>query len=505
MRDPWEFLDQHARVLVTLMVCVVVGAHLISWIYAPYNGDEGIYLYASRLVMEGKLLYRDTFFHQYPLMPYFYGGVLEPLGDGLYLGRLLSVVLGVSAFLLLLPVARAVAGNGGAAAYALLFGLNFWAISNLVRVKHYALTAFLLSLGAFFLLAYAGRKGVRIVGALLAFALAASSRISTLPVVFIACAYLLRREREDRAAIRLTWATFVCSLALIFAYGLFVPLSQMLYGTLGLALSNYERRGLYRYFTWQLRVFRGLVIFRIPSMAILLLLGLRQIAPQWRDRIRSAWSAPSPTAFLAAVSLTLFIVHFYVGHVHEDYHVNYFGLVAILAAQAFRGLAEEARRRNRVLAFSYLSLFLAALTIFTGVRYGFFKKDAFQIPSTLPAYYAEADILARRTSPRGAEILGLTPIVPYLARRELAHGLEYRVDTYRPDVSDEEARAGNFMNAPQAKRLILSRRAQAVEEKFLLRYLRESDSDGSVAAAIQEFYEKEGGYYYLRSPGRQPG
>jgi hypothetical protein len=505
MRDPWYLLDHHARVLVTLMVCVVVGAHLISWIYAPYNGDEGIYLYASRLVMEGKLLYRDTFFHQYPLMPYVYGGVLEPLGGGLYLGRLLSVVLGISAFLLLLPVSRVVAGEGGAAAYALLFGLNFWAISNLARVKHYALTAFLLSLGTFFLVAHRGRKGMKIVGTLLAFALAASSRISTLPVLLIACAYLLRRERDDQPAIRLTCVTFVCSLVPIFAYSLFVPFSQMLYGTLGYPLSNYKRRGVYRYITWQLRVFRGLVIFRIPSMAILLLLRLRQIAPQWRDRVRSAWDAPSPTVFLAVASAALFIVHFYVGHVHEDYHVNYLGLVAILAAQAFRGLGEEARRRNRVRAFSYLSLFLAALTIFTGVRYGIFKKDAFQVPSTLPAHYAQADVLARRTSPRGAEILGLTPIVPYLAHRELAHGMEYGVDTYRPDVSDEEARAGNFMNAPQAKRLILSRRAQAVEEKFLLRYLRESDFDGSVAAAIQEFYEKEGGYYYLRSPGRQPG
>jgi hypothetical protein len=483
------------------MVCVVVAAHIVSWIYAPYNGDEGIYLYASRLVMEGKLLYRDTFFHQYPLMPYFYGSVLEPLGGGLYLGRLLSVVLSVSAFLLLLPVARAVAGEGGAAAYAILFGLNFWAISNLVRVKHYALTAFLLSLGTFFLLAYNGRKSVKIVGALLAFALTASTRISTLPVAFIACAYLLRRERHDPSAVWLTRITLVCSLALIFAYGLFVSFSQMLYGTLGYALSNYERRGLYRYFTWQLRVFRGLVIFRIPSMAIILLLRLRQIAPQWRDRIRSAWSAPSPAAFLAAVSVTLFIVHFYVGHVHEDYHVNYLGLVAILGAQAFRKLAEEARRKNRVLAFSYLSLFLAALTIFTGVRYGFFKKDAFQIPSTLPAYYAQADVLARRTSPRGAEILGLTPIVPYLAHRELAHGMEYGVDTYRPDVSDEEARAGNFMNAAQAERLIVSRRAQAVEEKFLVRYLRESDSGGAVTAAIRESYEKEMGYYFLRSAG----
>jgi hypothetical protein len=391
-----------------------------------------------------------------------------------------------------------VAGEGGAAAYALLFGLNFWAISNLVRVKHYALTAFLLCVGAFFLLAYRGQKSVKIVGTLLAFALAASTRISTLPAAVIAFLYLLRRERDDPSAVRLTRAAFACCLPLIFAYGLFVPFSQMLYGTIGFAVSNYERRGLYRYVTWQLRVFRGLVIFRIPSMAILLLLRLRQIAPQWRDRIRSAWSAPSPAAFLAAVSAALFIVHFYVGHVHEDYHVNYLGLVAILAAQAFRKLAEEARRGNRILAFSCLGLFLAALTIFTGVRYGFFKQDAFRIPSTLPAYYAQAEVVARRTSPRGAEILGLTPIVPYLAHRELAHGLEYGVDTYRPGLSDGEARAGNFMNAAQAERLILSGRAQAIEEKFLLRYLGESDPAGVVAAAVRESYEKEAGYYFLR-------
>ncbi len=489
MRDPWEFLDQHAKVLVTLMVCVVVGAHLISWIYTPYNGDEGIYLYASRLVMEGKFLYRDTFFHQFPLLPYFYGAVLEPLGGGLYLGRLLSVVLSVSAFLLLLPVARAVAGNGGAAAYALLFGLNFWAISDLVWVKTYALTTFLLSLGVFFLLAYTGRTRIRIVGALLAFALAVCTRISTLPVLVLAWLYLLRGERKLPRAAWITHVTFACSLALVFSYAMFVPFVRFIYDAFGFTLSNYERLGLYRYFRSQLRVFRGLVIFRIPSIAIILLLRLRQIAPQWRDRIRSAWSAPSPVVFLAVVSVTLFIVHFYVGHLHEEYHVIYLPLMAILGTQALRKLAEEARRRNRVLAFSYLSLFLAALTIFTGVRYGFFKKDAFQIPSTLPAYYAEADILARRTSPRGAEILSLTPIVPYLAHRELAHGLEYRVDTYRPDVSDEDARAGNFMNAAQAERLIVSRRAQAVEEKFLVRYLRESDSDGAVAAAIRESYE----------------
>ncbi len=502
MRDPWEVLDRHAVLLVALMTGIVVAVHLVYWVYAPYNGDEGIYLYASRLVMEGKILYQDTFFHQFPLFPYFYGSILEPLGGGLYLGRLLSVVLGVSAFLLVLPVARAVAGNGGAAAYAILYGLNFWAISNMVRVKHYALTTFLLSLGAYFLLAYAGRKTARVVGALLAFALAAATRISTAPVLLFAWWYLVRRERENR---RLTWTahlTFVSSVFLVFSYALWVPVLHFLYMTFGYALSNYERRGVYRYFTWQLRVFRGLVIFRIPTMALLILLPLGRLSREWRSRLRSAWLSPTPTIFLGAVCLTLFVVHFFVGHVHEDYHVIYFPLLAVLAAQAFRGLAAEARQRGRLRAFSAFSVFLAILTVFTGVRYGFFKRDAFQVPSTLPHFYAQAEVVARRTSPQGADILTFYTIVPYLAHRQVAHGFEYGVDTYRPTATPEVAKAWNFLTAEQAGALIRSGRAQAIGKKFLLQYLWQSDRDGTVAAAVRDHYEEEMGYYYLRSPAR---
>ncbi len=500
MGDPHDFLQRHSRVLLIAISGIVLGVHLVDLVYTPYNGDEGIYLYASRLVMEGKLLYRDTFFHQFPLLPYFYGALLEPLGGGLYLGRAISVLLSLSAFVLLLPVARVIAGEVGVVVYAFLFGFNFWAISNLVRVKHYALTTFFLSLGVFFLVAYAGRKSVKIVGSLLALAASAATRISTLPVLLLACVYLLRTEREDPRSLWVTSVTFVCSLGLIFSYALLVPFSQFVYGTFGLVLSNYPRRGLYRYFTWQLRVFRGLVIFRIPSMALLLLLRLRHLLPEWRAVARSAWVSPPPVVFLAVVSLTLFIVHFYVGHVHEDYHVIYLPLLAIVAARAFCWLAEEARRRNRLPAFSRLSLLLALLTLFTGVRYGFFKKDAFQIPSTLPPLYAEAEVMAQRTSPHGAEILTFLTIVPYLAHREVAHGMEYTVDTYRPTVSDEEARVGNFINAAQVRNLILSRRAQAIEERFLLRHFRGFDPDRTLAAFIEQHYEKEMGHYFVKRP-----
>ena len=149
-----------------------------------------------------------------------------------------------------------------------------------------------------------------------------------------------------------------------------------------------------------------------------------------------------------------------------------------------------------------MSLLLALLTVFTGVRYGFLKKDAFQIPSTLPPFYAEAAVMARHTSPQGAEVLTFDTIVPYLARRDVTHGLEYGFWTYRPGVSDAEAREWHLLNAARARTLILSQRAQAVQEYFLIRLLRESDPDGAVVSAVREHYVKDRGYYYLAASGR---
>ena len=110
--------------------------------------------------------------------------------------------------------------------------------------------------------------------------------------------------------------------------------------------------------------------------------------------------------------------------------------------------------------------------------------------------------MARHTSPRGAEVLTFDTIVPYLARREVTHGLEYAFWSYRPGVSDAEARERHLLNAARARTLILTQRAQAIQEFFLKRLLRESDPDGAVAAAVREHYVKDRGHFYLAASGR---
>ncbi|MEN8184892.1 MAG: hypothetical protein ABFS46_20415, partial [Myxococcota bacterium] len=59
----------------------------------PVDGDEGYYLMAARLVLEGGVPYRDFFFPQMPLLPYVYAAWLELLGASWYAGRALSVLL----------------------------------------------------------------------------------------------------------------------------------------------------------------------------------------------------------------------------------------------------------------------------------------------------------------------------------------------------------------------------------------------------------------------------
>ena len=59
------------------------------------DADEGFYLYASRLVMEGRSLYRDFFYPQMPLLPYLYGGWMKVYGFSWPAARLLSAMTAV--------------------------------------------------------------------------------------------------------------------------------------------------------------------------------------------------------------------------------------------------------------------------------------------------------------------------------------------------------------------------------------------------------------------------
>lgn len=69
--------------------------------------DEGYFLYAAKLLLEGKLLYRDFFFPQPPLLPYLFAGIMGVFGTTWYVARTLCAVLtAASIFATVLVTAR---------------------------------------------------------------------------------------------------------------------------------------------------------------------------------------------------------------------------------------------------------------------------------------------------------------------------------------------------------------------------------------------------------------
>src|SRR5690242_9098459 len=74
--------------------------------YRFVDGDEGVYAYASRLAVHGRLPYRDFFYEQAPLLPYVYGAIGSLSGESWYALRGLSVAFAIVVGLLLFRFLR---------------------------------------------------------------------------------------------------------------------------------------------------------------------------------------------------------------------------------------------------------------------------------------------------------------------------------------------------------------------------------------------------------------
>ncbi|MGD2254035.1 MAG: hypothetical protein PVF70_14075 [Anaerolineales bacterium] len=115
------------------------------------NADEGWYLYASKLVFEGEIPYRDFAYTQTPLLPYIYGLPQVLLQPSIYLGRATSVALSIGNLLLCITLACRYAGERGAGFAALLLSLFTYGIYFASIVKTYALLSLLFTLTFFVL------------------------------------------------------------------------------------------------------------------------------------------------------------------------------------------------------------------------------------------------------------------------------------------------------------------------------------------------------------------
>lgn len=108
------------------LLCGLALAHaLVALVFAAHgrpNIDEGMFLWAGRLVAEGSLPYRDFPFAQAPMLAYAYAAAPVWFGSALLGGRLLAVAAGTLGAIGAFWLARRVAGDF-AAIVTLLVGL----------------------------------------------------------------------------------------------------------------------------------------------------------------------------------------------------------------------------------------------------------------------------------------------------------------------------------------------------------------------------------------------
>lgn len=495
------------------------GLHLFYVYFCPYNGDEGKYLYAGRLVVEGKLLYRDSFFHHFPLMPYVYGVILRLFADGIYGARVISVTFSLAAFLLMLAVAKRVSGPLGALAYAFFLSFNFYGIAQLTRAKTYPLPAFLIAAALFTLFCWKGPKLLRYGVAMGLGALAAAARLSMLPFLVVTFLSLLIMEWEDPRLRRQLPFLFALSLLLLFSYAFLVPAKLFFYDTLLWNISHVKKVGLLGYMGWQLDALKGVALRLMPMTLIFVIFlfevlrstfdvhasqsgavhGERQTWNDLLDWLRQKVALGGPLTFVALTTGALFIAQFFLGYIYEEYQAPLIPALALLAGDGLQGLYRRWLQQGRTGMIVVLMAAVLGTALYSGVRYGFLKKESFAPEPALERFYEQAETIARNTSPEGPNILTFDAVPAYLAHRTVAPGLEYQWWGFWPEAGDEEALRYRTMNAGMARRLILSGHSQAIQEGFLKHFVDRYDPDGAVKAFVQANYRPEAGYYFLQA------
>jgi hypothetical protein len=199
----------------SLLAIVIAELALFAW-FSLINRDEGWYLYASRLVYDGNIPYRDFNYFQAPVLPYVYGLPQWIFGSSLLVGRLTSVVITIGA---VFALARGARLAGGAAAVPWLLGLlavNVPLLAYCSLARSEAATTLLVSLALVCFLQF--RRGLpALLLAPACLLLATGIRSPLLPAFVLATAYVWWRSPASWAERALAAALLAAELALIAA------------------------------------------------------------------------------------------------------------------------------------------------------------------------------------------------------------------------------------------------------------------------------------------------
>jgi hypothetical protein len=469
---------------------------LFDVFFVPVEKDEGFYVYAFRLVAEGKLPYRDFSYIESPALPYYYALLLRPVGITMLSVRCLGALTGLAGLLLLVRCAARSAGRTAGAVAALLLFANPAQAEWFARDVTYPLITLLLALAiASEISSWTARSRTMVQGALLAFAGAAKASMGLVSLAWMAG--ILWQRRRDRSSVLPGAAAFLATLAVSAGWLFLADPKAFLFNVVTLPL---ERTRLYPFmhsshalnqvleFGWAQRILgaRTVLLWHLPAAG---LAGLA-LAGRRREPSRSGGLLREATFPIASSLLLGLAAHMLVpSPAYPNYQfllLPALTLVIVLFYFHRRGGASIEAESPWILGIPVL---LCAFNLMQGL-----DPDAagLSVGTWRHGPQREMARLAERIVPR--EGLLLTDYLPAAvdADRRVVPGNEGGRNSLIPDLPDETARAFHILNRKSFVGALRDGSAQAVILTGLT-----TDSFASVPGFVEEVEAALSGNYEL--------
>ena len=197
-----ELQHAHPSAIYAALALVLASIFVPMAMLRLIDADEGIYLFNTRLVMEGRLPYHEFHYPQMPLLLYVYGAWMQLVGISWYAGRLLSALFAIALGLALTHhVARVTGERPWGVLAAVLFALSGFAFGWLPLVKTYAFATLALFLACTVLESPWGRWRYFASGVLLG--LGIDTRLYVLALLPVFGGAALRESQPRRALLKL--------------------------------------------------------------------------------------------------------------------------------------------------------------------------------------------------------------------------------------------------------------------------------------------------------------
>lgn len=415
-----------------------IAAQLVFFVlYRRVNLDEGWYLWASKLVIEGQLPYRDFAYTQAPLLPYLYGLAGQIIGYSLYAGRALTALLALASALMAGAIARR---RGGPAAQVITLALiagSLYTATAYTYTATYALTAFFMVLAAFLA---TGRQPEDRRAALAGLALAAAvgvrlSVIAALPFMLLLVPFCARRRWRS---LLIATGTAATGLALIFGPFLLLARENLIYDVFGF---HTDRTTL----AWQAVAVQNTARETVTDFAVLLVATVAGAAAQIVRRHRPAARASYVVELLLGLAaLVLYVAHFIPRTTNPAYNALQAPLVATLAGILWaRALAVFRSRSVMAPTLAALLLVASGLQQWAPINRNWLVADP---PRNQVETVRAAAAYLRANVPAGGRLISFNTHLALEAGLRVPRGFDMSIFSYHPTWSTKKAERYRFIN-----------------------------------------------------------